>query len=271
MGRSDEHAAQRRAGRVWRGEQVSTKTALGDYKRLNPDLVVKTLELLQGRIASRFGGRGLSEVAEELIATARQIAATVDAPGDLLQFTPRAARALSGVVILVAAIVVPFALRDAVTEGPGRSFDWLPLIESTINDLVFAAIAVFFLNELPNRLERRRLLPQLHRARSLAHIVDMHQLPKAPEQLGTYATSEKSPAEGDLNRDDTEQYLEYCSEILSLIGKIAALCAEKTQDSVVLNTVSTIETLTTELSQKIWQKISLLPPADTTRTHATDR
>jgi hypothetical protein len=33
----------------------------------------------------------------------------------------------------------------------------------------------------------------------------------------------------------------------------------------VLNTVSTLETLTTELSNKIWQKISLLPRAETHR------
>jgi hypothetical protein len=47
--------------------------------------------------------------------------------------------------------------------------------------------------------------------------------------------------------------------MLSLVGKVAALCAEESQDSVVLDTVSTIETLTTGMSRKIWQKISLLP------------
>ena len=47
--------------------------------------------------------------------------------------------------------------------------------------------------------------------------------------------------------------------MLSLTAKTAALCAEHSTDSVVLETISTIETLTTELSNKIWQKISLLP------------
>jgi hypothetical protein len=56
-----------------------------------------------------------------------------------------------------------------------------------------------------------------------------------------------------------ERYLDYCSEMLSLVGKIAALCAEESQDSVVLDTVSTVENLTTGMSRKIWQKISLLP------------
>jgi len=47
--------------------------------------------------------------------------------------------------------------------------------------------------------------------------------------------------------------------MLSLIGKVAALCAEESRDSLVLTTVSDLETLTTGMSRKIWQKISLLP------------
>jgi hypothetical protein len=47
--------------------------------------------------------------------------------------------------------------------------------------------------------------------------------------------------------------------MLSLTAKTAALCAEHSSDAVVLDTISTLETLTTELSNKIWQKISLLP------------
>jgi hypothetical protein len=50
--------------------------------------------------------------------------------------------------------------------------------------------------------------------------------------------------------------------MLSLTAKTAALCAEHSTDEVVLDTISTLETLTTELSNKIWQKISLLPRAD---------
>ncbi len=56
-----------------------------------------------------------------------------------------------------------------------------------------------------------------------------------------------------------EHYLDYCSELLSLIGKVAALCAEETQDAVVLDTIVAIETMTTQMAGKIWQKISLLP------------
>ena len=65
-----------------------------------------------------------------------------------------------------------------------------------------------------------------------------------------------------MTRDQVERYLDYCSEMLSLVGKTAALCAEESRDSVILETVSTIENLTVGLSRKIWQKISNLPPGE---------
>ena len=139
----------------------------------------------------------------------------------------------------------------------------MPLLESVINDLVFAAIAVVFLWAFPERFERRTLLRLLHRLRSLAHVIDMHQLSKDPEQvMPTYVRTAQSVSHG-LDADQLHHYLDYCSEMLSLTAKTAALCAEHSSDDVVLNTVSTLETLTTELSNKIWQKISLLPRTET--------
>jgi hypothetical protein len=46
--------------------------------------------------------------------------------------------------------------------------------------------------------------------------------------------------------------------MLSLVGKLAALYAQSTSDSVVLQSVNDIETLTNGISRKIWQKIMIL-------------
>lgn len=46
-----------------------------------------------------------------------------------------------------------------------------------------------------------------------------------------------------------------------MTSKAAALCAEESTDALVLDTVSEIENLTTGMSRKIWQKISLLRDA----------
>lgn len=229
------------------------------YQRLDAQRVVATTERLQRRTAARFPERGLCRVAGELVTVASQVADSASSSRQRLRRIRLLSRAMSLLVVLGTLIALALTLRDAVTEGPQRSFEWLPLIESTINDVVFAAIAVFFLYALPNRIERGYLLRQLHRLRSLAHIVDMHQLTKDPERLRPDFDLTPESVDPHLSRPGMEHYLDYCSEMLSLVGKIAALCAEESQDSVVLDTVSTIETLTTGMSRKIWQKISLLP------------
>jgi hypothetical protein len=173
-------------------------------------------------------------------------------------------RVLIVVVLAVSVVAVASAVRDAVARG-GKlaAFEWLPVVESLINDLVFAGIAIWFLLSLADRVVRNDLIRRLHRLRSLAHIIDMHQMSKDPSPvLG------RAPAPGaeDLERvsprtmsaRDYALYLEYCSELLSLTSKAAALCAEESTDALVLDTVSEIENLTTGMSRKIWQKISLL-------------
>jgi hypothetical protein len=162
------------------------------------------------------------------------------------------------VVVVLTVVVLALVVRSAVEDAPDDGLQWLPLMESAVNDLVFAALAIWFLATVPERFLRRRLLNLLHRLRSLAHIVDMHQLTKDPERLRSSFRPTPSSVPMDLTPEELEHYLDYCAELLSLIGKAAALCAEESQDSLVLDTVSTIETLTVSLERKIWQKISVL-------------
>jgi len=53
-------------------------------------------------------------------------------------------------------------------------------------------------------------------------------------------------------------YLDFCSEILSLTSKLAALYLEGFDDHVVIGAVNEIEGLTSGLMGKIWQKIMIL-------------
>ena len=67
-----------------------------------------------------------------------------------------------------------------------------------------------------------------------------------------------------MTRAELGRYLDYCSEMLSVTSKIAALFVERFDDPVTLAAVNEIESLTAGLSRKIWQKISmLLNTADT--------
>ena len=64
------------------------------------------------------------------------------------------------------------------------------------------------------------------------------------------------------------RYIDYCSEMLSLAAKVAALHAQSFPDAVVLETVNDLERLATGLSQKIWQKIIIIDRELSERTEA---
>ena len=224
--------------------------------------VRETVEELHERIGARFPNRGLRGVAADLLLLIDQVqTSATEAQGKVRALRLASRVAMLGILAATVAAVV-LATADAVRLDDLDSFKLLPLIETVINDVVFAGIAVYFLYSFPERLRRGQLLNLLFQLRSTAHIIDMHQLSKDPEQLKSSYVPSRVSKPLDLNRDEMERYLDYCSEMLSLVGKTAALCAEESRDSVVLETVSRIETLTVGLSRKIWQKISNLPSSE---------
>ncbi len=244
---------------------VATTSPAGDEVQLVADHVGATVDQLERRIRARFGDRGLTRAAKDLRRLVDDVQQGAGQSHIRLRRTTLIARTTSVTIVVATIAALVFSLREAFSDGLERSQDWVPLIESVINDLVFSAIAMLFLWAFPERLERRTMLRLLHRLRSLAHVIDMHQLSKDPEQVSpTYTRTPESVSHG-LDADQLHHYLDYCSEMLSLTAKTAALCAEHSSDDVVLDTISTVETLTTELSNKIWQKISLLPRPETTR------
>ncbi|GAB3242701.1 hypothetical protein [Nocardioides dilutus] len=239
---------------------------------LEADAVREVVVELHERIGARFPERGLRGVAGDLMLLIDQVQSSATDTQRKVRALRVASRIAMFAIVAATVLALVLALRDAFIED-GRitnSLDVLPLIETVINDVVFAGIAVFFLYSFPERLRRGQLLNLLFQLRSTAHIIDMHQLSKDPEQLRSsyVATSVSRPL--DMTRDEMARYLDYCTELLSLVGKAAALCAEESRDSVVLETVSRIETLTVGLSRKIWQKISNLPASEEAVT-PTDR
>jgi hypothetical protein len=105
-------------------------------------------------------------------------------------------------------------------------------------------------------LKRARVLAALHELRSLAHVIDMHQLTKDPTVvLGPRTAS--SPVR-EMDEFQLTRYLDYCAEMLALIGKLAALYAEKTRDTAIVSAVNDIESLAGNLGRKIWQKITII-------------
>ena len=220
------------------------------YKTLNAEKVIETIDTLQRRVAERFPGAGLENVACELAATARRCAAESE---KLRQpVTTIRAMVYSIWVIGAAALAwIAFGLHYDGLEWQAASL--VQVLEPAMNLAVLMGIGVLTLGRLEERWKRSRALEYLHELRSIAHVVDMHQLTKDPYRsaLPATASSPKAALQGPL----LERYLDYCSEMLSLTGKLAALFAQSCKDTEVAAGASDIEQLTTALSRKIWQKV----------------
>src|SRR4051812_1949402 len=231
---------------------------MATFRELDDAAISRTLEEIHERIHHRFPEANLGKLAEQLLIVSREAADTVrylSQPNWVLRIGGGIAIAvLFGLLLVVAA----FTLK---TPAGMTLSDVLQSIEAGINDIVFFGIAVFFFTTIETRVKRRRALAVLHQLRSLAHIVDMHQLTKDPERLmasgPAFAPGASRPATG----PDLAKYLDFCSELLSMISKIAALLVQRFDDGTVLAGVNEIEGLTTGLSNKIWQKINILERA----------
>jgi len=134
--------------------------------------------------------------------------------------------------------------------------------ESAVNDAIFL-YRHLLLVRLEQRFKRSRRSTCCHKLRSLAHIIDMHQLTKDPDAMGADARPTPSSPIRDLGGYELKRYFDYCSEMLSVLSKLAALLVENFDDPVTLSAVNEVENLTSGLARKIWQKImvaSSYPP-----------
>ena len=91
----------------------------------------------------------------------------------------RVAIGFLGILMLVGLLVSLRSLQ--VQMGPPTLPELAQGIESAIGDVVYVAVAVFFLTTIETRIKRRRALRAIHELRSIAHVIDMHQLTKDPE------------------------------------------------------------------------------------------
>jgi hypothetical protein len=225
------------------------------YRTLDPDKIVATLEQLDARILERFPGAGLGRVCAEL----KRVAAESRARTEQLAKPNIALRALSGLVILAGvATLISVARQINVQSANTELFGMLQGIEATVNLLIVVGAAVLFLSTLEGRWKRTSALADLYQLRSIVHVIDMHQLTKDPGAALHPADDTASSPRRIRNAQELVRYLDYCSEMLSLSSKVAALYAQSTTDAQVIDAVNELERLTTNLSQKIWQKINIV-------------
>lgn len=227
-----------------------------NFRALEAELVIATIERLHKRISERFPAAGLANVCADLL--------------DLARTNSTRARRISrsniplrlGILVLLVlgamALVAVLALLRSVPTSADSIFSVLQGIEATANLSVLVGAGLFFLVRGEERTKRKRALRALHELRSLIHVIDMHQLTKDPSTTASISGATPSSPPRLLNPYDLTRYLDYCSEMLSLTAKLAVLFAQSFPDPVVTEAVSDIERNASGMSQKIWQKIMIV-------------
>jgi len=222
------------------------------YRTLRAELIVETCRSTQQRITERFANSGLSKVAGEIQTVSEQAA-------DLAAWLAKPhlpLRTLAGLgIFTILLIVISVALHIKVQMTVSGIAEFLQGLDAAINEVVFIGIAAFFFVTLEVRLKRRRALAALRELRSLAHVIDMHQITKDPERISAPAAPTEAAPKRPQNPAELIAYLDHCTDLLSLISKIAALYVQNFDDPVTLVAVNEIENLTNGLARKIWQKI----------------
>jgi hypothetical protein len=188
-------------------------------------------------------------------------------------------RVMSGLLLVGMAAFLAYAtLRARPPAGSVDAYEMVQVIEATLSGIVLLGAIVLFIVTLEVRSKRKLTLEALHELRVLAHVIDMHQLTKDPERSfddergksGGQAGAQPGAATvgaavATLAPFDLDYYLNYCGDLLALVGKVAAWYLQGFQDEVVLGAVNEIEDLTNGLSRKIWQKLMLLDQMQTRR------
>ena len=239
------------------------------FRQLDAQAIDATIVTLERRIAERFPDSHLRKVAEELVSISKESAARIEAIQRPIMWMRIFVWSLLCMVVLLL-VIMPFFFHK---WGDVRSIlDFIQVLDPSLNTAFFIGAFVVYLLSIERNIKRNRALAAIHELRSMAHVVDMHQLTKDPVML----TSEDHRTASSPTRTMTDfqlsRYFDYCSEMVSLISKVAALYIQDFQDPVAISAVDEVESLSTGLSEKMWQKISLLNHSvSVTAVHAHEK
>jgi len=194
-----------------------------EHATLDPEKILATSKRLEARIRERFPESGLARVCHRLVTLADDARETCE---DIRR--PQ-------IPIRIASVFIIALMLTAIVAAA-----WLALRENSVGG-------------------------HLSWSDLVAHLIDVHQLTKTPyrarepEQTETTAAPQthSSPTRH-MTRFQMSRYLDYCSEMLALTGKISALYGDDFGDAEALEAVNDVEALTIGLQRKIWQKMMLL-------------
>ncbi|MBN2327385.1 MAG: hypothetical protein JXR73_09530 [Candidatus Omnitrophica bacterium] len=230
---------------------------MGDQAKiiLRIEEIQKTIERLILRINDRFPQSGLSSVCQALHEISLETDKTVrwiSRPSYFLRLFVYTVICLLGLLLAASIQQLNLNLHEI------NMVDFIQLTEAGLNEIVLIGAGILFLMTWENRRKRKRIINAVNRLRSIAHIVDAHQLTKDPAGISKINMPTPHSPERALTDYQLSRYLDYCSEMLSLVSKIGYLYVQNYDDSIANNAVNELDNLTNGLSRKIWQKIMII-------------
>jgi hypothetical protein len=223
--------------------------------KLDPERIIKTIDQLEQRITDRFPESGLRKVCLEFLYVSQKTKKRIE----WISKPNLSLRLFSYLILLIGIGGLVYSISYVeLTIKDTTLVNIVTLSEAIFNDILLLGAAVFFLVTIETRQKRKKALAALNELRTIAHVVDMHQLTKDPSLSENNNKSTEHSPKRTLTKFELQRYLNYCSELSALIAKTASLYSQSFPDEVIINGVNEIEDLTTGLSRKVWQKIMIL-------------
>ncbi|MFM7594479.1 MAG: hypothetical protein ACKO85_22015, partial [Isosphaeraceae bacterium] len=152
--------------------------------QLDPAKILATSATLALRVDERFPESGLAKLASELAEIARGTVRNIERSGRQIPILRFGVLFFIFVSILLISLMTRYVHLnwESLTniDDPG---DLIQAIQATIETTVFIAATIAFFFGWENRIRRRRAMVALHELRTLAHLVDIHQLNKTPDTV----------------------------------------------------------------------------------------
>lgn len=223
--------------------------------KLDPERIITTIDVLEKRIADRFPNSSLRQICKDFLEISQKSKTNIEwisKPNIVLRLFSYliVLIGLGGIVFGVS--TVEFQMHDTTITNV------IALSEAVFNDIILLGAAIFFLIGTESRIKRKKTLTMINELRVTAHVIDMLQLTKDPNLINSNLVSTVNSPTRTLTKFELERYLDYSSELASLIAKVGALYSQSLPDEIVVRSVNEIEVLCTGLSRKIWQKIIIL-------------
>ena len=220
--------------------------------KLDPLEIQKTCKNLYYRIEERFPKSCLLNICNDLLV----ILLTIDKRVKQIQKPQIFYRFLASLFIVcsIVAFIGLFVSNKLRTDMSIAYF--FQMIDSGLNTVLLIAVGFISIVTLERRKKRFKIIKAINKLRSLAHIIDSAQLTKDPHRLNKVNSTEHSPTHEFITSSFLlNRYLDYCSEMLSLISKIGFLYVQNFEDPDANDAMNDLESLCNGLERKIWQKI----------------